>query len=94
VALGRPTRARERSRKAARFGPTAREGRSRLALVGFQATGCTGKFIYLFFCFLFSYEFVFQNHFKIDFKSKSNKTKTTPLNKTNEQHECIIKHPI
>jgi hypothetical protein len=54
-------------------------GGNRPARVGFQAAGYIGKFIF----FLFSFEFVFQSHFKIDFKAKSNKTKTTPLNKTN-----------
>jgi hypothetical protein len=70
-ALGsaQPTRKKERGEQASSDGPPGH--------------WATSKEVSLFFSFLFLYKFVFQSHFKMDFEFKSNKTKTTPQNKSN-----------
>jgi hypothetical protein len=54
-----------------------RAGRLGSARAGLQATGPQVRFLFLF------YKFIFQIHFKMNFEFKSNKTKTTPQNKSN-----------
>jgi hypothetical protein len=80
--LDRPTRARGERGKRARLGSAQqREGEEQASsggLLGHRATGKKVSFIF------FSYMIFFSKAiFKMNFEFKSNKTKTTPLNKTN-----------
>jgi hypothetical protein len=58
--------------------PTREKGKSRPARMASRPPAAQVSSF-----FFFSYMNLFSKPFKIDFKSKSNKTKTTPLNKTN-----------